>query len=301
MKVPALRAASSGRNPWYAGSVCSQREFVISSSTQAVIEHYTRRHTQRGDLFGEQPFANYGYWTRDGMTLEQAAESLTRLVAASAGLAPGDRVLDVGCGYGAGAVCWMRHFRPDSVTGLDVTEIRIEEGRRYVAQHGFADVIDLQLGDATHMQFDDAAFDKLLSVECAFHFDTREKFLHEAARVLRPGGTLVLTDIIARSGVDPAACLRGGLTLNSGVCLDAAHNAYHADVYAAYLRAAGFTAIRIESIVDWTRARFADALQGLARGASSEQAEALLRTAERLRRLIALGEDYVLVVARRLA
>jgi ubiquinone/menaquinone biosynthesis C-methylase UbiE len=272
---------------------------MLSSHTQDVITHYTRRHTQRGDLFGNQPFANYGYWTRSGMTLEQAAEALTRFVAASAGLAPGDDVLDVGCGYGAGAVTFMRSCQPASVTGIDVTEIRIEEGRRYVDGHGFAGQFDLQLGDATKMAFADARFDKLVSVECAFHFDTRRDFLNEAARVLKPGGTLAMTDMIPRRGVDPAGYLRGEQTVNSGVCLDNVGNAYDADVYAGYLREAGFKDIRIESILEWTRARFVDALCVLADRSSGAEAEQILRSASRLRSQIEGGEDYVLVVARR--
>lgn len=272
---------------------------IVSSHTRSVIEHYTRRHVLRGDLFGQQPFANYGYWTRDGMTLEQAAEALTQLVAANAGLGPGDRVLDVGCGYGAGAVSFMRGRQPASVTGIDVTDIRIEEGRRYVAAHGYADRIDLQLGDATKMRFADASFDKLVSVECAFHFDTRLAFLHEAARVLVPGGTLTLTDMIPRRGVDPAQYLRGTPTANGGICLDNLDNAYDADVYAAHLQAAGFTNIRIESILDWTRVRFVDALQRLALANSGERQEQIRRTITSLRSFIDGGEDYVLVVARR--
>lgn len=272
---------------------------MLSSHTQDVITHYTRRHAQRGDLFGSQPFANYGYWTRAGMTLEQAAEALTQLVAASAGLAPGDEVLDVGCGYGAGAVTFMRNFQPTSVTGIDVTDIRIEEGRRYVAGHGFAEQIDLQLGDATRMEFTDARFDKLVSVECAFHFDTRRDFLKEAARVLRPGGTLAMTDMIPRRGVNPAGYLRGEQTVNSGVCLDNVGNAYDADVYTGYLQEAGFEQVRIESIIDWTRARFVDAVEALARRAAAGEAETVRRSAARLRSQIEGGEDYVMVIARR--
>src|SRR5690606_22499327 len=169
---------------------------MLSAHSQDVVTHYTRRHGGRGGLFGDQPFANYGRWSRDDLTLELAAEALTELVATSAGLRPGDHVLDVGAGYGAGAVIYAKRCRPASITGIDITPVRIEEGRKYVAAHGVADIVTLQLGSATAMDFADASFDKLVSVECAFHFDTRLDFLREAARVLRPGGTLALTDMI---------------------------------------------------------------------------------------------------------
>jgi microcystin synthetase protein McyJ len=272
---------------------------MLSAHSQDVVTHYTRRHSGREGLFGEQPFANYGYWTREGMTLAQAAEALTELVATAAGLGPGDRVLDVGAGYGAGAVVYAQRCRPQSIVGIDITEIRIEEGRKYVAKHGLSEIIELRLGSATAMEFADASFDKLVSVECAFHFDTRRDFLREAARVLKPGGTLALTDMIPRRGVDPRNYQRGELTLNSGVCLDNATNAYDADRYAGYLREAGFEAVRIESIVEWTRLRFAETLVTMADREGGERGTQWRNSAQRLRELVERGEDYVLVVARR--
>lgn len=272
---------------------------MISEATQAVITHYERRHAFRAGVFGEQPYANYGYWTRPDLTLEQASEALTDLVAAAAGLGKGDKVLDVGCGYGAGAVKLVKRYEVDSVTGIDVTPVRIASGQDYIAEHGVADRITLQEGDATAMRFSDAGFHKLVSVECAFHFDTREVFLQEAARVLVPGGTLALTDIIPRRGVDPAAYLTGGMTTQSLVCLDMPANAYDADVYAGHLRKAGFEAVRIESLLEWTRIPFAEALARVAAASEGERAEQLSRMARRIRQLIELGEDYVLVTARR--
>ncbi|HSW12307.1 MAG TPA: class I SAM-dependent methyltransferase [Solimonas sp.] len=272
---------------------------MLTPHTETVATHYTRRHAIRGDLFGEQPFANYGYWTRDGLSMVQAAEALTRLVAASAGLARGDRLLDVGCGYGAGAVVFARAFDVDAITGIDVTPVRIDEGRRYVAAQGYAERIDLRLGDATRMEFADGSFDKLVSVECAFHFDTRVDFLREAARVLRPGGTLALTDLIPRRGVDPTVYQRGVNAVGSEVCLDNVANTYDADVYAAHLRAAGFESVRIESILESTRIPFVDALQRAGERDSSERGAQMLRSVARQREILAGGEDYVLVVARK--
>ncbi len=272
---------------------------TLSAHSQDVVTHYTRRHTGRDGLFGDQPFANYGYWTRPGMTLEQAAEALTEVVATAAGLRPGDHVLDVGAGYGAGAVIYAKRCQPASIIGIDITPVRIEEGKKYVAGHGLSDVIDLRIDSATAMSFADASFDKLVSVECAFHFDTRKDFLREAARVLKPGGTLALTDMIPRRGVDPASYMRGEKTLNSGVCLDNIDNAYDADAYAAILREVGFEAVRVESIVEWTRLQFAATLDAMGAARSDDTGAVWRRSAARLREMVALGEDYVLVVARK--
>jgi microcystin synthetase protein McyJ len=272
---------------------------MLSAHTQGIAKYYTRRHGQRRDLFGDRPFANYGYWTRPGLTMAQASEAMAALVAASAGLGPGDRVLDVGCGYGACAVVYAERFAPDSIVGIDVTPTRIEAGREYVAQCGFEQVIDLRLGDATRLALADAEFDKLLAVECAFHFDTRRDFFREAARVLKPAGVLALTDLIPKRGVDLQAYLQEENTLAADIDMYNRANAYDADMYATYLREAGFGDIRIESMTEWTLARFVPELHQYADRQTDETFEKIHRHADKLQRIIDLGEDYVLVTARK--
>lgn len=272
---------------------------TAASPRDAVIAHYTARHTARGDLYGEQPFANYGYWVEAGQTIEGAAEALTRLVATAASMGPASRVLDVGCGYGAGPVVFARSHHPRAVVGIDVTDVRIESGRDYVAQCGFADSITLQIGDATAMDFADASFDTVVSVECAFHFDTRAQFLAEAFRVMTPGGRLALTDLIPKRGVDPSNYMQGNRAFLSGQCLDMPVNAYDADEYSRILSEIGFENIKVDSILEQTRIPFIAALRDYAKQSEGERRAAFERMCERLQSYVDAGEDYVLVTARK--
>lgn len=271
---------------------------MTSEHTQGIVKYYTRRHTQRRDAF-DRPYANYGYWTRPGLSMADAAEAMAGLVAGAAGLGPQDEVLEVGCGYGACAVRYASCFGPKKIIGIDITPTRIEHGREYVEQCGLSQTIDLRLGDATRLDFPDASFDKLIAVECAFHFDTRRDFLREAGRVLRPGGTLVVTDLIPKRGTDIARYVQAENELAADIDMYNAKNAYDADVYAGYLRESGFAQVRIESILEFALARFVTACREYGQRPTTVDGDKVVRHADKLQAVIDAGEDYVLVVARK--
>ena len=272
---------------------------MLSRQAEVIAKFYTERHTARQGIFGDRPFANYGYWSRDGMTFADASEALTELVARESGMRPGDRILEVGCGYGASAVHYVPRFQPAHVCGLDVTEVRIQTGQEYVARHGLQDRVTLQLGDATALPFPAASFDRVLAIECAFLFDTRAAFFREAGRVLVPGGVLALTDVLPRPDVDAMQTLFQELPFGSATQVYLQANVYHADVYRGHLQDAGFADVRIDIITAQTRTRFAEELARLAARTPGEQGEKLLAVAQRNRDHIAAGAEYVLVVARK--
>jgi microcystin synthetase protein McyJ len=273
---------------------------MFSEVTESIAKLLTQRHENRKIIFGDKPYANYGYWTRPDQTIEEACNALTDQVALAAGLGRGDRVLEVGCGGGASAVYYTQRYHPASVIGLDVTEVRIQDAQEYIAANGLADTIQVRLGDATALDFPAEAFIRVLAIECALHFNTRRDFLREAARVLAPGGTLAMTDIIPRRGVDRAQYLaRVHFPANSDGSLDVPENVYDADTYAAYLREAGFTDVRVEAITDRTMRPFADYLEGVARRTEGPRGLTGLHIVQLYRDYLELGVEVVLVAARK--
>ncbi len=272
---------------------------MASPTIEDIAGLYTRRHARRGGIFGDKPYANYGYWTREGMAIEEACEALTDLVVRAAGIGPGDRVLEVGCGYGGGTIYYTRRYEPASVIAIDITEVRLQRARELVAQNGLADRVRVRFGDATAMDFAEGSFTKILAVECAFHFNTRRDFFREASRVLTPGGMLALTDYVPRRGVDREQYLREVYPVGSSPDLNVAANTYDADAYAGYLREAGFTVVQLDAITDKTIQCYTEHLERLSRQSEGEKATLLADIAQKYRDHLKAGLDYILVAARK--
>lgn len=142
----------------------------------------------------------------------------------------------------------MERFAPRHITGLNVTPMQVRLARQRVQRRGMADRITLTEGSATAMSLPDACCDIVTAVECAFHFHTRADFLAEALRVLRPGGRLVLADVI-RAAPESAKLRRRVQDFTwSQFAQKFAVPAANADQrapYAAKLRAAGFAAVDV--------------------------------------------------------
>jgi arsenite methyltransferase len=122
--------------------------------------------------------------------------SLTRHLAARLGLAPGSAVLDVATGPGATALLLAREYEL-RVTGVDLSDANVALARGAADAVGLCDQATFELGDAERLPCPDASFDAVV-VECALcTFPDKGAAAAEIARVLRPGGTLGLTDVVA--------------------------------------------------------------------------------------------------------
>ncbi len=150
------------------------------------------------DSLGARPWAalapgwlNLGLWEGHGDEAEAAA-AVRRLVSTLARELPRDAViLDAGCGLGVQDAVIAETARPCRLIALNITLSQLLSGRADLSASGASPLC----ADAVRLPLRSGSIDGLISVEAAFHFSSRGAFFAEAARVLRPGGILSMSDV----------------------------------------------------------------------------------------------------------
>ncbi len=105
----------------------------------------------------------------------------------------GKRVLEIGCGLG-GFSCWLaaQAARPDHIVAADFAATAVQKGRAFAAENNLSG-ITWEVADVQNIAHRDATFDTVISCETIEHVQDPRRALSELARVLRPGGRLMLT------------------------------------------------------------------------------------------------------------
>jgi len=118
-------------------------------------------------------------------------------------LSPGDAVLDIGCGAGVDSLV-AGHLvgAGGRVVGIDVTPAMIEKARAHQARLGLANVT-FQVADAEALPFPDNDFDAVISNGVFNLTLNKAKALAEVHRVLKPGGRLLLADMVLVAALPP--------------------------------------------------------------------------------------------------
>lgn len=218
---------------------------MITSKTgltsDAVALHYDELDRFYREIWGEH--VHHGLWLTGHESSEQAVLQLVDLVAKQAAAAPGSRVCDIGCGYGATARVLARELHAE-VTALTVS----------AAQHRYACAKDdasenprYLLCDWLKNELPAGYFDTAISIESSEHITDKPAFFFEAFRVLRPGGRFVICSWLAR---ETASRLESRLLLEP-ICREGRMPGIGTELdYRRFFESAGFV---VESFEDLSR------------------------------------------------
>ena len=158
---------------------------------------------------------------------------------AHAALRAGETVLDLGSGAGIDCFLAAREVGPTGrVIGVDMTPAMLERARATAARVGAANA-EFRLGEIEHLPVADASVDVVIS-NCVVNLSPdKPQVFREAHRALRPGGRLLVSDLVLTRPLAPG--LQRSVALYAGCVAGAA---LRAD-YVAAIRAAGFADVEV--------------------------------------------------------
>jgi cyclopropane fatty-acyl-phospholipid synthase-like methyltransferase len=122
-------------------------------------------------------------------------ETSALYLAELAGVAPGHRILDAGCGVGGPAMAIASALPDVVIDGVTVSEVQAKMARELIAAANLADRVRVHLADFHCLPFPDRSFDVALYFEVTGYSHDRGALYRESVRVLRPGGTVYVKDL----------------------------------------------------------------------------------------------------------
>ncbi|MFK0234180.1 class I SAM-dependent methyltransferase [Streptomyces vinaceus] len=160
-----------------------------SRDKQAISHHYDVGNEFYEHVLGPSMVYSCAYWS-PGSTLEEAQRDKLDLVCRKLGLQPGQRLLDVGCGWGSMALHAAREYGA-RVTGITLSREQAVYARKRVAEEGLADRLDIRIQDYRDVK--DGPYDAISSIGMAEHVGAERyrEYARTLHALLAPGGRLL--------------------------------------------------------------------------------------------------------------
>ncbi len=160
-----------------------------------------------------------GYWpesTKRDLNFSQAQAALDVFMLDKAELKPQMQVLDVGCGFGSTLAAVDSRISNASLVGVNIDSRQLDICKSLVSSRNNA--MSWAQADACELPFAETTFERVFCIEAMFHFSSRQGFFEQAARVLRPSGLLLMTDLVVTPALHRAVA-EGQIP---GFCIEAA-------------------------------------------------------------------------------
>ncbi|WP_329399517.1 cyclopropane-fatty-acyl-phospholipid synthase family protein [Streptomyces melanogenes] len=171
---------------------------------RAVSHHYDVGNAFYELVLGPSMVYSCAYWERPDATLEEAQRDKLELICRKLGLREGERLLDVGCGWGSLALHAARHHGAQ-VVGITLSAEQAAYARKRIAEEGLADRIEIRVQDYRDVR--DGPYDAVASVGMAEHVGSvrYREYADDLYALLKDGGRLLNHQIARRPEGDEAA------------------------------------------------------------------------------------------------
>lgn len=177
---------------------------TLRRDKEAISHHYDVGNDFYALILGPSMVYSCAYWESPQATLEDAQRDKLDLICRKLGLRKGERLLDVGCGWGSMVLHAAREYGVRAV-GITLSEEQAGFARKRIAEAGLADRIEIRVQD--YREIHDEPFDAISSVGMAEHVGRTQYAEYAAAlySLLKPGGRLLNHQIARRPVADEEA------------------------------------------------------------------------------------------------
>jgi tocopherol O-methyltransferase len=153
-----------------------------------IARHYDELDFFYRQLWGEH--LHHGLWEEQWeddpqLSIQETTRRLLKVTIAPLSLQPGERVVDIGCGYGAEAR-WIAEHTAAHVTGITLSALQVQLAKEHPPPVRGSTVI--QQGDWLHNDFDDHSFGVAVAIESLAHMPDKRLFFRQLSRTLASGG-----------------------------------------------------------------------------------------------------------------
>ncbi len=156
----------------------------IEQAHTSVMKHYDELDPIYREIWGDH--LHHGLWITSKESPKEAVINLVDLIIENINLSPGERICDIGCGYGGTA-------RQIAQNGGVVSGVTISPKQyHFAANQKYSSNVTFFLEDWLNNSFSDQSFDAVIAIESSEHMSDKIRFFEEAYRVLKPGGRLII-------------------------------------------------------------------------------------------------------------